>query len=63
MADTRFVDLNVLKKAYETLNNIIKRNKKNTDASIDDVSIRADAALAAIDALANEAEKSYATKD
>lgn len=62
MSDTRFIDFNVLKRAYEVLRNIINNNKKSTDASISDVSIRADSALAATESLANDAVN-YATKE
>lgn len=62
MADTKFVDFNVLKRAYETLRGIINSNQKNNEVVITDISTRTDTALAATATLANEA-KSYATKD
>lgn len=62
MADTKFIDLDVIKRLYNTLRGIINANQQNNEAVITDISTRADKALSKSNTLENEA-KNYATKE
>ena len=62
MADTKFIDLPVIKRLYTTLRGIINSNQKNNEAVISDISAKADEALAKSTAVENSS-KDFATKD